>query len=748
MNVTKAYKSMLGYEPYDYQRKMAEKVLQGRNILLRAPTGAGKTVAVTVPFVLGKNNASFPSKLVYSLPLRTLANSIYATLQALIPNGSVSIQTGEYPQDPLFLSRAVVATIDQSLSAWLGIPIATPEASTNINYAVFPSSYLVFDEVHIMDPERSFVTMSALLDMFPSRFALMTATMTDLMLGFLSSKLGAEVVDVTSSSELRSEDKTRRVYVEEQELTSDLVLQHHKQKTIVICNTVAQAQKVYDGLIHSVDHNTRVVLLHSRFLQHDRAQKEKALQQYFAKGSSCQVILVATQVIEVGIDISCDTMLTELAPADSLVQRFGRCARYPGEVGEVYVCRLPHDDKGTVQAWPYRNHREVIERTWQVLEPMSGSVFTWEKTLQFINEALTERDQRITENLDNKIKQLKNQLGYEIGRVSPSYSELVRQVNSLNVSIIDASKTHGNYYRLESVSISPGILKAYARQNGTQGLYSVVTVDSEEGQDAEQHLQPIDTVSDIDKHYRIFLDKNIASYTSDRGFELGTAGSYVFNEIPTKGSEQKIVFKEEEFLEHSRRCLEVFDSIRGREFDYYAAVVAQECGIPVEQLESLIELVISCHDIGKLQPEWQSACVRSNSSPKYLAHSQGRRRRPPSHAAAGPTILANVLRNWADSVCGLKANNMLLAVVWAMAHHHSARTNEFSGYALDKGALQQVVRAAKLVGWNTDSHELLASNTGIQGLAPVPSCNECMCGFQLYSLLARTLRICDRLSQV
>ena len=38
-------------------------------------------------------------------------------------------------------------------------------------------------------------------------------------------------------------------------------------------------------------------------------------------------IIVSTQVVEAGVDISARTLITELAPWPSLVQRFGRCNR-------------------------------------------------------------------------------------------------------------------------------------------------------------------------------------------------------------------------------------------------------------------------------------------------------------------------------------------------------------------------------------------------------------------------------------
>jgi CRISPR-associated endonuclease/helicase Cas3 len=59
--------------------------------------------------------------------------------------------------------------------------------------------------------------------------------------------------------------------------------------------------------------------------------------------------VVATQVVEAGVDISATTLVTQLAPWASLVQRFGRCARYGGE-GRVVVVDRSLDAK---TALPY-----------------------------------------------------------------------------------------------------------------------------------------------------------------------------------------------------------------------------------------------------------------------------------------------------------------------------------------------------------------------------------------------------------
>jgi CRISPR-associated endonuclease/helicase Cas3 len=73
------------------------------------------------------------------------------------------------------------------------------------------------------------------------------------------------------------------------------------------------------------------VLVHSRFRGPDRRVQEAGLSAALPEEGR---IVVATQAVEAGVDLTSRTLFTELAPWSSLVQRFGRCNRY-GECNET-----------------------------------------------------------------------------------------------------------------------------------------------------------------------------------------------------------------------------------------------------------------------------------------------------------------------------------------------------------------------------------------------------------------------------
>src|ERR1700741_3807005 len=70
------FRNLTGHAPFDYQVKIARLILERKNVVLRAPTGAGKTWAVLAPFLFCAPDKR-PARLIYALPLRTLAQGIY-----------------------------------------------------------------------------------------------------------------------------------------------------------------------------------------------------------------------------------------------------------------------------------------------------------------------------------------------------------------------------------------------------------------------------------------------------------------------------------------------------------------------------------------------------------------------------------------------------------------------------------------------------------------------------------------------
>ena len=112
---------------------------------------------------------------------------------------------------------------------------------------------------------------------------------------------------------------------------ADLVASQHKPGTLTlaIVNTVELAQDVYRALTGSrpkVPLDAEKLLVHSRFREEDRKRKNDLITAE-PNPSGPGLVVVSTQAVEAGVDISARTLITEVAPWPSLIQRFGRCNR-------------------------------------------------------------------------------------------------------------------------------------------------------------------------------------------------------------------------------------------------------------------------------------------------------------------------------------------------------------------------------------------------------------------------------------
>ncbi len=164
----------------------------------------------------------------------------------------------------------------------------------------------------------------------------------------------------------------------------------------VVCNTVARAQSVYQALkayfpLSEDDGAPEMDLLHARFPFEERERRELRTLARFGKPDGVattpsgeaqavrrpgRAVLVATQVIEQSLDLDFDLLVTDLAPADLVLQRVGRLHRHrrsrPTSLAHPVVWLLrpdeeadgsPDFDRGTEAV--YDGH--VLLRSWLAL---------------------------------------------------------------------------------------------------------------------------------------------------------------------------------------------------------------------------------------------------------------------------------------------------------------------------------------------------------------------------------------------
>ena len=388
MNASTLYRLALGPERHPDAWQVALATAPWPRVLI-APTGSGKTAAVTIGWAAHRLRSpeQTPRRLVWCLPMRTLVDQTADAVkkwfdrlttdmdgEGRLPRpDDVHVLMGgveadgwlETPERPAVL----VGTQDMLLSRALMRGYASSRALWPMEFALLhEDAQWVFDEVQLMGAGRA---TSAQLEAFrqseadrarrangvagmPSRSLWISATLKPGWLATVdhpeppaTAVVQVDPVDTSDGRLARLARAPKRLarspvapaspkkadladYIAR--LADAILNAHHEGRmTLAIVNRVDRAQALRDAIEKRLARRQptapTLALVHSRFRPADRAREmAKTLD---ADGANPHGrIVVATQAVEAGVDISAAVLFTELAPWSSLVQRFGRANRY------------------------------------------------------------------------------------------------------------------------------------------------------------------------------------------------------------------------------------------------------------------------------------------------------------------------------------------------------------------------------------------------------------------------------------
>lgn len=339
--------------------------------LVTAPTGAGKT-----DFLLRRCKG----RVFYILPFQASINAMYERIRQNLSDTDAVVS--------LLHSTSILKLEDGDLEEAIlqkhlgaSIKILTPHQLTGLVFGIkgyealkidLQGSDVILDEIHTYSNTMQSIVLRIveILNHIGCRLHIGSATMPTSLYQQILQILGGEtnVYEVKLGAEVLQSFNRHIVYkVREYDETAEIrqrcVSEH--RKLLIVCNRVKRAQQLYFELTE-IYPNVPILLIHSRFKRTQRQQLEMQLKdQYNNMTDAC--IVVATQVVEVSLDISFDVMITECAPLDALIQRFGRINRKRtfdtiGTLKPVYVLAPPDNRK---EALPY--DIDVLRRSYEVL---------------------------------------------------------------------------------------------------------------------------------------------------------------------------------------------------------------------------------------------------------------------------------------------------------------------------------------------------------------------------------------------
>lgn len=344
----------------------------------------------------------------------------------------------------------VIGTVDQALLSALETRYAHARGTALLRH------FLVVDEVHASDTYMTQI-LNAVLDHHLSaggHALLMSATLgTAARIAFSEQKEGRQhVPDVVGameagyplvthvSSKRRAPDLQptepsgyrKAVEMETDPVAGDpnaiaeraIEAARDGARVLIIRNRVEDCIQVQKAVEAQLAPDERNLLLqvhgtpaphHSRFAKSDRTALDEAIETAFGKDEPIRgVIAVATQTVQMSLDLSASLMITDLCPVDVLLQRIGRLHRH-GRKGhpdgyDVPRCVVLTPESRKMAEWIWQGRGDlqgmaikgphglgtvyqdlrVLEATWRLVESGDGDeTVTW--TIPDDNRELVER---------------------------------------------------------------------------------------------------------------------------------------------------------------------------------------------------------------------------------------------------------------------------------------------------------------------------------------------------------------------
>jgi CRISPR-associated endonuclease/helicase Cas3 len=522
-----------GRAPFAWQSVLAESPDLPQ--LVRVPTGAGKTEGAVLGWLWRRRFAdaatrvATPRRLAYCLPMRVLVEQTVERCQEMVDRlgltdhvrthqlmgGAVAKDWKDRPED----DQILVGTLDQLLSRALMRGYGVSRYQWPIDFALLHNDVMwVYDEVQLFGEA---LATSTQLEGFrqalpsglgPSVSLWMSATVDPEWLGTVDHPvperlLGLSADDRTGVLATRLAAVKRVAEVEV--IDADTVISGHRAGTLtlVVLNTVKTARELHGKLKRSkMLDDAELVMLHSRFRPDDRRRAVDRLRAPIdSKGPGR--IVVSTQVIEAGVDISAALLMTEAAPWASLVQRFGRCNRF-GEHTDAVVNWAP-------PAKPLPYEADEVDAAVKTLRAIEGGG-VGPDDLEHVDAPLKMPPRRF-------VIRRRDFLGLfdtapDLTGLDLDVSRFIRDGDDLTVSLawrdLNNQPPDKDTAELRAAELCPVTLsemRDLLKQKNAPAIWRFDTVDAQWARIGPQDIRP---------GVRLLTDVSTGNYTPDGGFDL------------------------------------------------------------------------------------------------------------------------------------------------------------------------------------------------------------------------------------
>ncbi|MCL0107061.1 CRISPR-associated helicase Cas3' [Thermodesulfovibrionales bacterium] len=358
---------------------------------LTAPTGSGKTLAVLNSVLklrkyIEETEGIVPS-IIYCLPFTSIIDQNYAVYREVLEHNGLLVNSElllkhHHLSDPVYISsdpefdaddsglftetwqsELVVTTFYQLLNG-----IITPRNKNLKRFVSLKDAIVIMDEVQAV-PHRYWELIRKLFQIIGNglntRFILMTATQpllftNDMAIELLPGhkkyfeQLSRIRLVNRADSDTPLEDFSIIVLTELQK--------NPNQNRMCVLNRKSSVSKLYSTFKERLP-DRNIYALSTNLTPKDRKKRIKEIRDSLKSGIPC--LIITTQLVEAGVDISADVVDRDMAPLDSIIQSAGRCNRHGSEIKGIVNLWSLTDDHGKL--WKRVYDPFLIDATSEVL---------------------------------------------------------------------------------------------------------------------------------------------------------------------------------------------------------------------------------------------------------------------------------------------------------------------------------------------------------------------------------------------
>lgn len=321
------------------------------------PTGLGKTItAYNIADKLRKLSGFKNAKIVINIPFTSIIDQNFEVYADILETTNTDILLKHHHlAEPVYKTNENVADYFQSkflIETWQSDTVVTTfvqlletllscDKAKLMKFAHLANSVILLDEIQTIPYEYWETireTFKILGNKFNIYFILISATQP---LIFTPNEDIVELVpDYKKYFRFFNRTKliiNKKISFDDFKTTlSDYIRNNAKKDVLVIVNTKRAASETFKFICEELDtSNKEIYFLTTLITPFER----KDIIGRIKKESKLQKVIISTQLVEAGVDISVDTVFRQLAPLDSIIQAAGRANRYNEKQGisEVYV---------------------------------------------------------------------------------------------------------------------------------------------------------------------------------------------------------------------------------------------------------------------------------------------------------------------------------------------------------------------------------------------------------------------------